>query len=195
MNAETLTRQSVANIRGLRALDLDTEYRTGEHDLLWEFYRPCLQQAYRYDRASGYFRSTIYDATGELFIDLASRGGRVRLVCSPELTPEDVEAIRHGYRERDARLAKVLTRQLDEILSIPALSDRHAILATLVSVGTLDIRLAILPDARGLFHEKLGIFVDRDGYTLSFKGSANETWSGWDLRGNVESFEVWLFRK
>ena len=46
------------------------------------------------------------------------------------------------------------------------------------------------PIERDLYHEKIGVFLDGIGNAVSFKGSANETWSGWHLQGNVESIEV-----
>ena len=43
---------------------------------------------------------------------------------------------------------------------------------------------------RGCITKKIGIFSDGIGNAVSFKGSANETWSGWHLHGNFESIEV-----
>ena len=64
-------------------------------------------------------------------------------------------------------------------------------LATLVSVGALEIKVALFgPTGKGLYHEKIGVFSDGVGGAVSFKGSANETWSGWHLQGNFESIEV-----
>ena len=40
----------------------------------------------------------------------------------------------------------------------------------------------------GIHHEKVGIFTDEDGDSLSFSGSVNETWSGWTA--NSEEFKV-----
>ena len=41
-----------------------------------------------------------------------------------------------------------------------------------------------------MYHEKIGVFSDGVGNAVSFKGSANETWSGWHFQGNFESIEV-----
>jgi hypothetical protein len=64
------------------------------------------------------------------------------------------------------------------------------LLATLVSLGALEIKVAVRADRKGLYHEKIGIFLDGIGNSVSFKGSANETWSGWHMQGNFESVEV-----
>ncbi|MCP1829093.1 superfamily II DNA or RNA helicase [Bradyrhizobium sp. USDA 4532] len=54
----------------------------------------------------------------------------------------------------------------------------------------MDIKVAVRADRKGLYHEKIGIFSDGWGNRVSFKGSANETWSAWDRNGNFESIEV-----
>ena len=64
------------------------------------------------------------------------------------------------------------------------------VLATLISVGALDIKVALRADRKGIYHEKIGIFIDGIGNRVSFKGSTNESWSGWHSDGNFESIEV-----
>ena len=54
----------------------------------------------------------------------------------------------------------------------------------------MDIKLAVRTDRKGLYHEKIGIFSDTLGNRVSFKGSANETWSAWHRNGNFEFIEV-----
>lgn len=176
--------------RGLRGLYLRTEYRTGEVDLIREFYMPCLSQADSYDRAVGYFRSSIYSLTANATIEFARRGGKLRLVCSPTLTQEDVQAIDEGYQSRNMAVLQLLEREVDRLLSSIDFRDHAKILGTLIKVGALDLRVAVRPEGLGIFHEKIGLFHDRFGNIVTFKGSSNETWSGWHPEGNVESFEV-----
>jgi hypothetical protein len=66
-----------------------------------DFYVPCLLNSTHYDRAVGYFRSSIYALVGEAMIEFADRGGRMRLVCSPDLEAEDIESIARGYEKRE----------------------------------------------------------------------------------------------
>ncbi|MDZ7872456.1 MAG: DEAD/DEAH box helicase family protein [Rhizobium sp.] len=63
-------------------------------------------------------------------------------------------------------------------------------MATLISVGALEIKLAVRADHKGLYYEKIGVFSDPLGNEVSFKGSADETWSAWDPRGNFGSIEA-----
>ena len=179
-----------AGLASFSTLGLDAHYRTGERDPVDGFYKPCLNLSVSYARAVGYFRSSIFNIVGRPFLDFARRGGKARLVCSPSITEDDAQAIASGYIERDQAIARAMERDLDEMLSDPALESRTKLLATLIESGSLDIRLAVRSNASGIYHEKLGIFTDSHSKRVSFLGSANETWSAWHIHGNHESIEV-----
>ena len=112
------------------------------------------------------------------------------LICSPELEESDIDAITLGYAKKSTILIERLVAQIDLLLAEDATSLQTRLLATLVASGSLDIKLAFRADRKGLYHEKIGIFIDGLGHRVSFKGSANETWSAWDPSGNFESIEV-----
>jgi len=175
--------------RGLRGLMLGSGYVTGRADLLNEFYLPCLGVAARYDRAVGYFRSTLYVVAGLAFSKFAQRGGVTRLVCSPHLTQEDVRAIEKGFSLRE-RLEASLEAELRAALDYPLNKPIAELLATLIALKVLDIRIAFRPTHAGIFHDKVGVFTDPSGDQVSFLGSPNETFTAWDLQGNHESLEV-----
>lgn len=175
---------------GLRSIKLATEYRTGETDPVAEFYRPCLDQATDYSRAVGYFRSSIFLIIGEDIVRFAKRGGKIRLICSPSITDEDLSSIEEGYAARRNKVDIALCIDIDNLLADETTHYRTRVLATLVAVGALDIRIAVRPDDQGIYHEKIGIFKDDFGNKVSFLGSANETWNGWHARGNLEAIEV-----
>ena len=174
----------------LSILDLATEYRSLKEDPVREFYRPCLLNAINYKRAVGYFRSTVYNVIGASIVEFARRGGRAELICSPELSEEDIDGIALGYARKSEVVGDRLLQQLEELLAAEETAFNTRVLATLVSVGALEIKVAVRADRKGLYHEKIGVFSDGVGNAVSFKGSANETWSGWHLQGNFESIEV-----
>lgn len=175
---------------GLDSLPIRTEYRTGEQDLVSDFYEPCLECSTQYDRAVGYFKSTIFVAVGPSLIDFARRNGKYRVVCSPQLSDEDVEAISRGYADRQDIIDRALQADIEGLLANADTRERTVAVATLIAVGRMDVRIAFRPPQLGLFHEKLGIFADGEGNAVSFKGSSNETWNAWHDLGNHESFEV-----
>ena len=174
----------------LSVLDLKTEYRSLKEDPVREFYRPCLLNAISYKRAVGYFRSTVYNVIGTSIVEFARRGGRTELICSPELSEEDIDSIALGYARMSEVVGDSLSQQIEELLAAEETAFNTRVLATLVSVGALEIKVAVRADRKGLYHEKLGVFLDGIGSAVSFKGSANETWSGWHMHGNFESIEV-----
>lgn len=179
----------------LSALALDAHYRTGETDPVSGFYKPCLDAAATYDRAVGYFRSSIFAIIGQHFLDFARRGGKARFICSPSITEDDARAITLGYIQREDVVDLAISRDIDALLSDPAAMYHAKLLATFIKYGTLDIKIAIRCEGNGIYHEKIGIFDDGRGHQVSFLGSANETWNAWHADGNHESIEVfssWL---
>ena len=174
----------------LSILDLKTEYRSLQDDPVREFYRPCLLNANNYRRAVGFFRSTVYNVIGASTVEFARRGGGTRLICSPELSEEDIESIALAYARKSEIVNNNLIQQIDLLLASEDTAFDTRILATLIAVGALNIKVAVRADRKGLYHEKIGIFSDGMRNAVSFKGSANETWSGWHGEGNLESIEV-----
>lgn len=173
----------------LTLFDFAASYRTGQHDPIEGFYKPCISCANNYDRAVGYFRSTIYLIIGEAIVNFAKRGGKIRLICSPALYNDDVASIESAYEQRQARIANALQDEIDQMIEVPDGAYPTKVLATLVYVGALEIKIAVRPGDHGIYHEKIGVFSDGTN-SISFIGSANETWGGWHARGNFESVEV-----
>lgn len=174
----------------LQDIQVLEEYRTGQIDLIEGFYKPCLINTSCYDRAVGYFRSSVFVLIGPDLIDFAKKGGEIRLICSPVFTKEDVEAISNGYKSKNDQIEKAINQDIDTIFSDKEIAKNTEALATLISLGILKVKLAILPFSKGDYHEKLGIFTDENGDFITFKGSINETWNGWHERGNYESFDT-----
>lgn len=178
------------NYLGLATVDYSSEYRSGGNDPIEQFYIPSLKHANLYKRAVGYFRSSVYLITGLAIIDFAKRGGKIRLICSPNLSEHDIKAIDDGYAEQNTVISDNLVSQIDELLGNKVFVSPTKILATLVSLGILEIKIAWRPNSQGIYHEKIGIFLDEFDNRVSFIGSANETWNALDSRGNFESLEV-----
>ena len=102
----------------LRDLDLQPDYRSGRDVLLDDFYVPCLQESVLYDRAVGFFSSTLFHVVALAYSDFVRRGGRLRLICSPALTPEDFDAMKEA--DEIGRYAQSTVRaELQELLDRP----------------------------------------------------------------------------
>jgi superfamily II DNA or RNA helicase len=188
--AKNSSQTEMAFMGDLSHLQFKTEYRSLKEDPAREFYKPCLLNATLYKRAVGYFRSSVYLVVGPSMLDFAKRGGRISLICSPELTAEDIAGIAQGYAKRNEVVERALISQIDKLLAEEGSAYQARILATLIAIGALEIQVALRADRNGIYHEKIGIFKDSLGNAVSFKGSSNETWSAWHIEGNFESIEV-----
>lgn len=181
---------SIAYYGNLSNCEFETEYQTAKDHPIENFYLKCLRNSQSYSRAVGYFRSTVFIVVGVPIIEFAKRGGKIQLICSPKLEQDDVEQITLGYRMRSSKIEQSLISQFDALLADTRTAFGAKTLATLISTGCLEIKLAEPVGPKGLYHEKLGLFSDGLGHTVSFKGSSNETWGGWHDSGNFESIEV-----
>lgn len=190
MSSQSANQSAHDFLGDLSVLDLKTEYRSLKEDPVRDFYRPCLLNAINYKRAVGFFRSTVYQVIGTSIVEFARRGGRTQLICSPELSEEDIDSIALGYAQKSEIIENQLLQQIEVLLASEETAFNTRLLATLISISALEIKVAVRADRKGLYHEKIGIFADGIGNAISFKGSANETWSGWHTQGNFESIEV-----
>ena len=175
----------------LADLTLRTSYHKGRDDVAEEFYLPCMRRANEFDRAVGYFRSTVFIIAWPALRDFILRGGRIRVLCSQVLAAEDIDALEQGYAARvDAMLASRLLEEVRSLLRDEEILDCARVLAALVARHSLELQIAVLKelDLRGangrIFHDKLGIFRDTFGNVVIFKGSMNETWTGLAADGN-----------
>jgi superfamily II DNA or RNA helicase len=173
-------------MNGLRGWDYQPVYEASNANLVDDFYVPSLRRATTYDRAAGYFRSSIYHLIAVALSDFVMRGGRMRLICSPSLDDSDEDVIRRFGVQPEA-VERSLTADVTAALEHPEQFPVAQLLATLLVAGQLDIRIAYKADERGIFHSKVGVF--HDGLdAVSFEGSANETYMAWEF--NEERFKA-----
>jgi len=150
-----------------------------------------------YRRAAGYFTSAGLALAARGVASLASRGGKMQLVVSPYLEPDDVEALQAAHDNPVQALQRVAARSLADIEDA-LIKERLNALAWLAAASLLEIRLAVRLDkngrfCRGIYHEKAGIFTDSTGNHVAFSGSSNETAGG--LVENFESIKVFCLWK
>tara|TARA_A200000159_G_scaffold164892_1_gene197115 strand:- start:7413 stop:9515 length:2103 start_codon:yes stop_codon:yes gene_type:complete len=173
----------------LSSLQLKEEYRTGESNLVNDFYLPCLEQSYLYQRSVGYFSSTVFLLIGPEIIKFAKNGGKIQLICSPSLSVSDIQALERGYSDGKEWVSDELLCSIDTLFRDDRLIKNTEALATLIKLNVIEVKLAFRKNSVGIYHEKLGILSGIDE-KVSFKGSVNETWSGWHERGNYESLDI-----
>lgn len=174
----------------LRGLSLRSDYTTSSDDLLRHFYVPCLSGANRYDRLAGFFSSALLALAPLAFADFFRRGGIARLVCSPHLSGSDYEAFARGRGSKDA-LRDRAVKDLEALAAQgPQAETLVRAMSSMVEAGVLQVKIAVPRSPQGLFHDKTGVFHDRDGHRVSFVGSANESAAAWSGLVNHEQIEV-----
>jgi len=160
-------------------------------DVLEGFYRPVLQVAVRYDRAVGYFSSTTLRACARELAEFVGNHGSIRLVIGCLVARADVEALTNaGIPETEAErqlLREALRREL--LAFEEAAQPAATLLAKCVASGVATLRFAVRSE--GIYHEKFGVFHDKDGNRVAFIGSANETEAALSFGMNHESFQVY----
>lgn len=172
----------------LSGLNLEDGYRTNDIAILDGFYLPCLLRSVQYDRSVGYFNSGALAIALRGISELVRNNGRIRLVASPNLCEDDLQAIEQGYETRAVLQDAILRSTSELVQELP--TEQRKLLRWLIANDRLDIRLASIDGlpSPALYHEKRGIFRDAYGNVVTFIGSANETAAA--LRKNFESIEV-----
>lgn len=171
----------------LRDLEIKNEYRSKITDVVSNFFWPVLNESCSYKRSVGFFSSSSLIEISRGICSLAKRGGTIKLVTSPCLSDEDVEAIKDGYKKRDEVIRDALIRELKEPNG-EIEADRLALLADLIATGILDIKVAIIDNGIGIYHEKLGLMEDQNDNIVAFSGSMNESETA--IRKNYEAIDV-----
>ena len=161
---------------GLRNIVVKNEYRSPQDNIVKDFYIPLLNHAVLYERAVGYFSSSILASIAEGVLAVKFNNGKIRIVASPNLNEDDIEAIRIGYDKRNQILKNVLFQNLEEPKNIFE-KDNLNLLVNLIEKNYLDIKIAVTDKKGrvGMYHEKLGIISDNQGNSVVFSGSMNET--------------------
>ena len=179
-------------MRFLKGISFQPVYSKSRNEIYKEFYKPALKASIKYDRVTGYFGSSIFIVINEALRDFITNNGRIRIVCSPILSDEDIKAIKEGYdNSADNQIESKLNDIFEEMMTNYPKSS--LLLSKLIQEGFLELKLAVFgdnPQAYRLFHDKLGIFTDEQDNSVCFRGSINETFRGVSDFGNSESFDV-----
>lgn len=172
-------------------LKLKSVYYSKESNIAAEFYAPVLANAVSFNRVSAFFsaKALSYCAEGmELFI---SNNGKCRIILSKEISRDDYEYIKKGYKLRE-KLEKHLIEDLSTEISISE-ENKLADLAYLIAKGIVDIKIAFMPVSEGIFHYKFGIYYDNNGNAITSYGSDNFTKAA--ITDNAEALTItcsWL---
>ena len=169
----------------LKDCNIEKEYISLRDNIPQDFYLPLLKEACLYQRAVGYFSSNALIEISKGVCSLVKNGGTIQLIASPNLSEEDIQAIKEGYEHRKLIEQKIIEslENYDDYESL----ERLNLLASLIAQKKLDIKIACTKTF-GIYHQKIGLIYDSEGNKVAFSGSSNETLSA--FVENYESFDV-----
>lgn len=172
----------------LRAKKWNYVYRSGDQNLITEFYEPALKSAISYDRAVGYFSAEVLMSNLKGISSLIDNDGKMRLIIGHPLKEEEYQALKHGVNTY--RFMKNIDDKLKKVLDEANKSKNSSlkIFGYLVAADRVEIKYAFR--RAGMYHEKIGIIRDSNKDKLVFQGSANETVYGLSEGYNAESITV-----
>lgn len=178
----------------LLSIEIQDKYRSDDcPDLGTYFVSKMLEQAVTYKRAVGFFSSSALLKISKGISKLAAKpNAHIYFVVSPLLYKEDVEAIKKGYKNRRQVVKESLLREFKEVKD-EFESERLNFLCHLIEENILDIKVADRLSAydendMGMFHEKIGLFIDENENKVAFSGSLNESDNA--FVNNFESIQV-----
>lgn len=173
----------------LRDLNLKSVYRTGHDDLLNDFYIPLISLATRYDRAVGYFSTSLLEYALKGISKIAIRNGKIRIVVGYPLSDDEYDALIEGSELKNTKkridqdFERFLTAERNQLGEL-----RLKLFRMLIANGNLELKFAC--KRNGMYHEKIGIVYDEFGNKVLFQGSANETTNAINPDLNFESITV-----
>lgn len=186
----------------LKDIEIKDEYRSDDcPDLGTGFVSKVLEQTKIYKRAVGFFSSSALIKISKGISKMVDKPGcHIYFVVSPVLTREDVEAISKGYRKRREIVENALLREfkpVDNELDC----ERLNFLSHLIEENILDIKIADKfneydENDFGIFHEKIGIFIDEEDNKVAFTGSLNESDNAFSHNfESIQVFKSWIENK
>ena len=175
---------------GFKDHKVKSEYRSLIDNVVQDFYIPLLKDAVSYKRAVGFFSSSSLVEISKGIAGMAAKGGKIQIVASPYLSDEDIDAIKHGYEDRNKIIERALLTQISEKPADYYSMERLNLLAALIADGVMDIQIAYTEDKNGIgmYHEKMGIIEDVHGDKIAFSGSNNESATAMTI--NYETMDV-----
>lgn len=178
-------------MKDLKSVQFQEAYASSSDSLLNDFYIPALANSERYDRAAGFFSSSLLALAPLAYADFVSNGGKMRLLCSPHLNAQDAEIFQSMDQNRGVDARDLVVSNLRTLMeSSPQESLMARCLSSLISSGALEVQFVVPTFGSGIYHDKVGIFRTSNGEGVSFVGSANETGAAWSGLANHEQFEV-----
>ena len=169
-----------------------SSYDSKVDNIATDFFIPALFESTTYRRIAGLFSSNSFALSARGISELVANDGNMQLIISPVLSKEDAKALKDASEQVTEQ---ILTKSINtELNSIKDEFEKDHIFALkyLLKEGFLEIRINIIKDEFGnpldaqtiieenRITEKRGIFQDRNGQCVSFRGPIDENKESWE---------------
>lgn len=174
----------------LKDIEIKFEYRSLIDNIAKDFYIPLLNESISYKRAVGFFSSSSLIEISKGISGLIRNGGKIKVLASPNLSEEDINAIRKGYKKREEVIKNSLIKELKDPIN-EYQKNKLNYLSNLIESQLLDIKIVVTKTNNiiaGMYHEKVGIIEDSSGNKIAFSGSMNESANA--FFSNYETIDV-----
>ena len=160
---------------GLRDLPIKFSYPSkGDCNILDDFLVPGLKCSKIYKRSVGFFSSSVFELIEAGLKNFIENKGSIQIICSPELSEQDIEAITLGYEIKKSLMEN---KAIEELKKTFADISNHnlQLLVELISNNQLNFMVVGVSNSIGIYHDKIGLLEDSDGDKVLFVGSPNES--------------------
>lgn len=187
----------------LRSFYIKHSYDTSFDDNPYsEFFIPALTNSNTYWRYGGFFNSKNLALCAEGIQEFLKNDGKIRLVLSPNMAQEDIDAIKEGVLTPEKFLNDSWSKEFSNIKDKIEKNHLRA-LSWLIAQNPprLEIKIAIFKDEngfplsgteilkKGIIDQTFGIFHDEEGHAISFKGTIKN-----DSQTNETSYDFYVFK-
>ena len=165
-------------------LEIKRSYDSYSNNIVDDFFNPVLKETKIYKRVAAYFSSSSLKAISKGLSGLLLNDGKIQLIVALIISEDDLEAIKKGIKNKDDQIASIFA---DEKVILEML-ENNSTKALYNLLASDRLKMKFLISSNGIFHMKFGIMEDSDGNLISFSGSLNETFEGYEVNG--EEFKV-----
>ena len=177
----------------IKEFELEPVYDSEKYDIVTDLINPLLEKTKIYYRGVGYFSSGWLKVASKGLLTLAESGGKAYIIASPVLSEKDFKAISDGFKaKKDEILKFVLSKQVEDLENSLEKDTLNA-LAWLIADDILEFKIAIPRDksSLGLYHDKVGLFIDEKNDYVVVHGSLNDSIQGTENGEAYSVFKSW----
>ena len=172
----------------LKSIEIKSQYDSDIDNLVTDFYLPVFSESLIYYRRSGFFSSSSLAVCAQGIGDFIRNNGQMKLICNVNLSELDYKSLKKAQENPEKFLEE--SSFADEFNHIEDDIERDHVeaLGWMLANGFLEIKIAFTKSGKGIYHPKVGVFIDENNDFISFSGSENASFQG--LVNNIEEFKV-----